>query len=68
MTIGPWRAALISAAIFAGLHWQVGLLIPFTIGGVIFAWVYLSSGSLWTVVIFHAVFNGYVLTRALAHF
>lgn len=64
-TIGPWSAALMSGALFAAFHLQVGLLIPFTIVGMIYVWVYRSSGSLWTAVLCHATWNSYALLRAL---
>ncbi len=58
---GAPRAILISGAIFSGFHLFLGVLIPVFITGVLFAWLYHRTGSLWSAVIAHAVQNGLVV-------
>jgi membrane protease YdiL (CAAX protease family) len=62
MSIGS--AALISAFIFALMHGQIVLLIPFTIMGVVLALIYERSGSLWPTILVHACNNGIILLFA----
>lgn len=50
-------AALISSAIFAISHFDAGSLIPFTALGMVMAWLYWRSGSLWDSIVFHCLFN-----------
>lgn len=50
-------AALISSAIFAISHFDAGSLIPFTALGMVMAWLYWRSGSLWDSITFHCLFN-----------
>lgn len=54
---GFWPAALISSAIFASVHLDPGSIIPFTIIGVMMAWLFWSRGNLWDAIIFHFLFN-----------
>jgi uncharacterized protein len=55
---GWWPAALASAAVFSLAHLQLTLFIPLFALGVALAWVYERTGSVWTAVALHAVFNG----------
>jgi membrane protease YdiL (CAAX protease family) len=52
-----WLASLISGVVFGAAHLQLGLLIPFSIIGILFAWAYRRSGSLWSPILAHAWFN-----------
>ena len=57
---GVWgrRIALpVSAALFAGAHFYVPLLIPFTIGGLIFGLLYVRTGSLTAPTLAHCAHN-----------
>jgi membrane protease YdiL (CAAX protease family) len=58
---GVTAAMVISGALFSIFHVTgpetVGLILPFTVIGIIFAWVYYRSGSLWTAIATHALFN-----------
>ncbi len=54
---GFWPAAFLSGLIFAIPHAQVGLLIPFGLIGVIFAYVYARTGSIFTSMSVHFMFN-----------
>ena len=58
---GAPRAILISGAIFSAFHLIPGVLIPIFITGVLFAWLYHRTGSLWSTVTAHAVQNGLVV-------
>lgn len=55
-----WFAALLSGAIFGLLHLtagDLGVALQLTILGVIFAWMYERSGSLWVPIALHTVNN-----------
>ncbi len=59
--IGVFWAMALSGFIFAAFHVQsgntVGLIVPFTLVGMFFAWLYYRTGSLWTNVGAHLLFN-----------
>jgi membrane protease YdiL (CAAX protease family) len=55
--LGFVGAALPSGLLFALFHVQPSLLIPFTGVGVLFAWIFWQSGSLWPNIMTHAGFN-----------
>jgi membrane protease YdiL (CAAX protease family) len=57
MQWGTFWAALASGLVFAALHFSLGSLIPFTIIGMLLAWSYVFSGSLWTAIGAHFAFN-----------
>ncbi|TAJ18497.1 MAG: CPBP family intramembrane metalloprotease [Dehalococcoidia bacterium] len=59
-------AALVSGLVFAAFHGNLGVAIPFFGIGVIFAWAYHASGSLWTTVAAHAIFNTVAFVATLA--
>lgn len=50
-------AAFVSSAIFAISHFDPGSLIPFTALGIVMAWLYWRTGSLWDSIVFHCLFN-----------
>jgi len=50
-------AALLSGLLFSLAHAQVGTILPFTLVSVALAWGYASSGSLWTAISAHFVWN-----------
>ena len=50
---GAWPAIFASAAIFAVAHMSFGMIVPAFISGVVFAWVYWRSGSLWPALFAH---------------
>ena len=60
-----WWAALISAAVFSVFHTQFGALLPITVLGMIFAFVFRKSNNLWSPVITHAAFNAVSTVVAL---
>jgi uncharacterized protein len=56
-TFGPLWAAVISAAIFAAMHLQPSGFLPLFVGGLLLAWLYYRTSSLWTNIALHAVIN-----------
>ena len=54
---GFWPAALLSGAVFSGVHLDLGSLVPFFIIGVTLAWLFWRRGNLWESVAFHVLFN-----------
>ena len=63
---GFWPAAVISGAIFSGVHLDPGSLIPFFIIGVTLAWLFWRRGNLWESVAFHVLFNAVSFSLLLA--
>lgn len=61
-----WPAALISAAVFGGIHAPTGptAVVPLAMLGVVFAWLYERTGSIWPCIIAHALNNGLALAVA----
>ncbi|MQC47692.1 MAG: CPBP family intramembrane metalloprotease [Chloroflexi bacterium] len=53
---GP--AMVLSGLAFALVHFNVSVVVPFFTIGVLFAWIYRKSGSIWTPIAAHAIFNG----------
>jgi len=49
--------AVISALIFSVAHLQLGALLPIFILGLLLAWVYIRTGSIWPCIFIHAVYN-----------
>jgi len=53
-----WVAgAVVSAAIFGLAHLQLDVFVPLFALGFVLAWVYKRTGSLWTSIALHALFN-----------
>ncbi len=63
---GFWPAAVISGAVFSGVHLDPGSLIPFFIIGVVLAWLFWRRGNLWESVAFHVIFNAVSFSLLLA--
>ncbi len=59
-------AAAFSSALFALSHRDPGALLPFFIVGLVIAWLYWRSGSLWDAIAFHVLFNGLSFILLLA--
>lgn len=55
--IGPFRAVLVSAALFAGVHVVVSTMIPIFLIGLVLAWLYLRTRSLLQSYLAHAAWN-----------
>lgn len=56
--LGLVAGMVISGALFALVHFEVSVVLPFWVIGMWFAWTYHRSGSLWTTIAAHAIFNG----------
>jgi membrane protease YdiL (CAAX protease family) len=54
---GPIAGALLSAGIFALAHQQLSVFVPLFVLGLLLAWLFYRSGSLWTNIALHASFN-----------
>lgn len=55
--IGGLRGAVVSAAIFSAAHLNVGTLFPIFVMGMLLAWLYLRTGSIWPSFVAHAAQN-----------
>ena len=62
---GFWPAALASAAIFGAAHLNLSLWLPLSAAGLLLAWVYSRTGSLWASTVAHATLNGVSVLLAL---
>jgi membrane protease YdiL (CAAX protease family) len=62
---GVAGAAAVSGALFAMVHAQPQLIIPFTGIGMLFAYAYYRTGTLWTSVSAHMLFNLVSVVAAL---
>ncbi|MCE2464947.1 MAG: CPBP family intramembrane metalloprotease [Dehalococcoidia bacterium] len=60
-SIGPIKAALVTSVLFALAHQQVGVFIPIFVTGLMLAWLYHKSGSIWPSFIAHGVQNALAL-------
>lgn len=63
---GTFWAALASGLLFAALHFSLGSIVPFTVIGMLLAWAYVFSGSLWTAIGAHFIFNAVSFGIAVA--
>jgi membrane protease YdiL (CAAX protease family) len=66
---GPWAAAVCSALVFGAAHGNLMALLPLTVFGVLLAFLYEKTGSIWAPVAVHFCFNGAtVATQMIARF
>ena len=63
---GFWWGAVGSAAVFSLVHIEPVKIFPLFILGLLLAWVYYKTGSLWTPVLMHFLNNGIALAVVLA--
>jgi membrane protease YdiL (CAAX protease family) len=63
---GTFWAALASGLLFAAVHFSLGSIVPFTVIGMLLAWAYVFSGSLWTAIGAHFIFNSVSFGIAVA--
>ena len=54
---GPVWGAVVSSAIFSGVHEQLTVFVPLFALGLLLCWVFYRTGSLWTNIALHATFN-----------
>ena len=55
--LGPLRAAAVSSALFAAAHVSIGAALPVFVTGMLLAWLYLRTRSIWPPVTAHALQN-----------
>ena len=60
--LGAGRAILASAVVFGGFHILPGLIIPTFMTGLLLAWLYYKTGSIWPPIAVHAGQNALALT------
>jgi membrane protease YdiL (CAAX protease family) len=60
--LGAGRAMVASALIFSAFHVSIGLIVPIFITGLLLAWLYHRTGSLWASVAAHAGQNTLAIT------
>jgi len=58
---GFWAAALASSLVFGVVHLAPAQLLPLAALGMVLAWMYERTGSLWPSVVAHTVQNAYVM-------
>ena len=63
--LGVTGAAVTSAIIFSAIHIEPGVLIPIFITGLLLAWLYYRTGSLWPSIAAHAGQNGAALLSTI---
>lgn len=55
----PVIAAIFTGVIFGAIHGQIWAVIPLSIFGILLALLYEKSGSIWTCILCHAMFNSF---------
>ena len=55
--IGDLRAIVVSSALFAAMHASVGTFIPLFMAGMLLAWLYLRTRSIWPPIAAHSTQN-----------
>ena len=55
---GAVAGIVVSGLAFTAVHFNLSVVVPFALIGMIFAWVYRASGSLWVTISAHAIVNG----------
>lgn len=58
VTRSPWAGIILSALLFSALHLQFAGFLPRMFLGIVLGILYWYSGSLWTCIIAHFIFNG----------
>lgn len=58
---GTWGAMVASGLAFGAFHVSLSVLLPFTVIGMLFAWAFKASGSLWVTILAHFIFNSVAL-------
>jgi uncharacterized protein len=58
LTRSPWTGIIIAAILFSALHLQFAGFLPRFFLGIVLGFLYWYSGSLWTSILAHFVFNG----------
>ncbi len=61
--LGAVSGALITSALFALAHFDLDMMLPIFVSGMLMAWLYLRTGSLWPPIAMHAVSNGVAVVQ-----
>ncbi|MBL7750555.1 MAG: CPBP family intramembrane metalloprotease [Chitinophagaceae bacterium] len=62
----PWAGILAAAAIFSAIHFQFDGFLPRMMLGIVLGAMYWYSGSLWTAILAHVVYDGVIVI--ITHF
>ena len=54
---GLWGGILISAVLFSVFHFSIGAFVPIFIFGIVLAWLYVRTGSIYPSMVAHSVQN-----------
>ena len=65
--LGPWKATVLSSLFFALAHGDAAHTPEFFASGMVLGWVYLRSGSLWTGIIVHSMWNLWAMCGIIAN-
>jgi hypothetical protein len=60
----PWMGIVVTAAIFSAFHFQFFGFFPRMALGVVLGAIYWYSGSLWTAIIAHFIYDGFIIVLA----
>jgi membrane protease YdiL (CAAX protease family) len=66
-TFGLPIGVLTSAALFAAFHLDITTFVPIALFGIVLAWVYIQSGSIWPPMLAHALNNAVALSIAVVN-
>lgn len=55
--IGVWPGAIVSGMIFGGIHFKPEYFVPLSALGILLAWLFEKTGSLWPCIAVHALNN-----------
>lgn len=54
----PWISIVISASLFAVIHFSVYNFVPILVTGILLGWLYFNTSSVWLTILVHFIFNG----------
>ncbi len=57
-------AVIVSAVVFAGFHFLVWRLFPLIVLGIALGWIRTATGSLWSAILVHSMYNGVAVAAA----
>ena len=64
--MGALKAGIVTAILFALVHGDPGVIVPIFVTGLVLAWLYHRTGSIWSSVAAHALQNLLALSVSLA--
>jgi membrane protease YdiL (CAAX protease family) len=63
--LGIPRAIVVSALVFSAFHLSIGVLVPILVTGILLAWLYHRTGSLWPGIAAHAGQNALAVSAVI---